>query len=161
MTQREAVTAWIGMVVFLASWALLFAALFFAYGILRARAPEWPPAGVVHVPRDVAGLGALVVVLSSVALWRGRVVLATFLGAGFLGAQAFLWSRAWEAGILPSSGPYGSVFWAFSTVHAAHALVGVVALVVCAARRRVGLWAHYWHFVGIVWMLMYLVVVLP
>ena len=45
-------TALLGMTLFLASWAMLFAALFFAYGLTRVRAPAWPPP---DLPRAAAG----------------------------------------------------------------------------------------------------------
>ena len=161
---REDTTAWIGMVIFLASWALLFAALFFAYGILRVRAVEWPPAGVARVPAGVASLSTALIAASSLLLWRRRVGLAAVAGLAFLAAQTWLWLLVWRAGVAPSTGPYASVFWALSTVHAAHALIGVLALAWLALGRprplATRLWGSYWHFVGIVWILMYVLVVL-
>ena len=40
---HEETTAYIGMVIFLGAWAMMFGALFFAYGMVRARAMCWPP----------------------------------------------------------------------------------------------------------------------
>jgi heme/copper-type cytochrome/quinol oxidase subunit 3 len=63
-------------------------------------------------------------------------------------------------------GPYPSVFWALTTFHALHVLVGLVALAFLAWRTARGtynaarhlpvrLWAMYWHFVGVVWLLIF------
>ena len=45
-------TAVLGMTIFIASWAMLFASLFFAYALTRLRAPFWPP---LDLPRAAAG----------------------------------------------------------------------------------------------------------
>jgi heme/copper-type cytochrome/quinol oxidase subunit 3 len=69
---------------------------------------------------------------------------------------------------VPDSGPYGSVFYALTTFHALHVLVGLVALVTLtfrawqrrATRTSVRLWGMFWHFVGAVWLALYLAVYL-
>jgi cytochrome c oxidase subunit 3 len=177
---REDFTAYVGMVVFLASWAMMFASLFFAYGIVRSRAPVWPPLDQPPLPRLLPGVNAGVAALSSLAvvsglraLRAGRAVAgaralwaATALGAAFLGLQALLWIPLWRGGLRADSGPYASVFWAITGFHAAHVAVGLFALALLGARAGRGayrppqvmpvrLWAMYWHFVGIVWLLIY------
>jgi heme/copper-type cytochrome/quinol oxidase subunit 3 len=177
------VTSYVGMVVFLASWAMMFAALFFAYAVVRLRAPVWPPLDQPALPLLVPGLNTAVVALSSVAVARsvraharGRhrptslgLALGAGLGALFLSLQAVVWVRIWRAGLLPADGPYPSVFYALTTFHALHVAVGLGALGVLAlrARRRPGptrsamrLWGMYWHFVGAVWVALYLAVYL-
>ncbi len=172
-------TARIGMAVFLASWAMMFIALFFAYGLVRLRAPVWPPPGELQLPRFLPGLNTLVIALSSATLgFAARAIrprpralglgAAAGLGAVFLALQAVVWARVWRGGLLPSGGPYGSVFYALTTFHALHVLVGLVALGLLAARGgdsrasrlAVRLWAMYWHFVGAVWVAMYAAVYL-
>ncbi|HYQ80938.1 MAG TPA: cytochrome c oxidase subunit 3 [Anaeromyxobacteraceae bacterium] len=175
------VTAWLGMVVFLGSWAMMFAGLFFAYGLVRARAAVWPPLDQPPLPLLLPGLNSAVIAGSSAALLGalralgGRrrragawlVVLAAGLGALFLALQAVVWARLWQAGLVPSGGPYPSAFYALTALHALHVLVGVAALARLAFRARGGrkapllslrLWGMYWHFVGVVWLLMYLAV---
>ncbi|HVU52691.1 MAG TPA: hypothetical protein VHL80_18550, partial [Polyangia bacterium] len=49
-SSREEATATIGMAIFLGAVAMLFAALFFAYAVMRAQAPAWPPAGQAPLP---------------------------------------------------------------------------------------------------------------
>ena len=179
----DPVTARIGMVVFLGSWAMMFAGLFFSYGLVRLRAPAWPPPDQPALPLLLPGLNVGVVLLSEAALvlaarWlrrgRGRpaavaMAAATLLGALFLALQSAVWISLWDAGLRPDGGPYASVFYALTAFHAAHVLVGLAALAGLAVRALAGgpappghqalrLWTMYWHFVGAVWVAMYLAV---
>lgn len=179
----EAATAWLGMVVFLGSWAMMFAGLFFSYGLVRLRAPAWPPPDQPPLPLLLPGVNVAVVLLSEGALvlalrrLRGgkprpaaaALVAATLLGATFLALQTAVWVSLWDAGLRPDGGPYASVFYALTVFHAIHVLVGLVALAWLAARSLAGglgptrlqalrLWAMYWHFVGAVWVALYLAV---
>jgi cytochrome c oxidase subunit 3 len=175
---REENTAWLGMLIFLGSWAMLFAGLFFTYGAIRSTSHGWPPHGVPQLPFWLPLGSTLVLGLSSATLQWGYVrlprgenaawpIAASFaLGLLFLGLQVVLWTHVWRAGLLPSLGPYASVFWALTTFHALHVLVGLVALAVVAWRTARGLynaarhlpvrlWTMYWHFVGVVWLLIF------
>ena len=170
-------TARVGMVIFLGSWAMLFLALFFAYALVRARSAGWPPPGVPRLPRLLPGLNTAVVAASSVAMViavrageLGRahaaaraLAAAAALGVAFIGLQGVVWSDLWSAGLLPDGGPFPSVFYAFTTFHALHVLVGLVALAGLALRAHAGkvrggsvrLWGWYWHFVTLVWAALY------
>ncbi len=177
---REAFTAYLGMVIFLASWAMMFAGLFFAYGLVRSRAPVWPPLDQPRLPLGLPGLNVAVAAASSAALvgalraFRAHrpqraaqlVGAAAALGALFLGLQVVVWVSLWRAGLQPDGGPYASVFYALTAFHALHVAVGLAALAVLAARARLGrygpsrhlavrLWSMYWHFVGAVWLAIY------
>jgi heme/copper-type cytochrome/quinol oxidase subunit 3 len=173
-------TAWLGMILFLASWTMLFAALFAAYGVLRLRAPAWPPPDVPRLPLLLPGANTLAIVASSVALQSalrsarsGRIdgvlpatLAALALGAIFLAGQAALWTGLWRAGLRPEGGPFPSVFYGLTAFHALHVLVGLFGLGFVAVRaskasygptRHLGLrlWCGYWHFVGAIWVLLY------
>ncbi len=176
--EREENTAWIGMIVFLGSWAMLFAGLFFAYGAVRVTVHAWPPAGLPRLPLWLPAGNTAVIVASSVALQAGYgrlrrgaraapLLFATFLlGALFLALQALLWVEVWRSGLLPNLGPYPSTFWALTAFHALHVAIGVAALLVLAVGTARGtynparhlavrLWSMYWHFVGAVWLLLF------
>jgi heme/copper-type cytochrome/quinol oxidase subunit 3 len=180
---RLEATAYVGMVVFLASWAMLFASLFFAYGLVRSHASAWPPSDLPRLPLLVPGLNTLVAAGASLALERaGRtswevgqrpvtigLLLATGLGGAFLALQAAVWAGLWRAGLRLDGGPYPSAFYALTGLHAAHVLVGVGALAWLALRSARGafgpgrrtplrLWTMYWHFVFAVWLLLYVTV---
>ena len=173
------VDALIGMTILLGAWVMLFAALFFAYGVVRVQASEWPPFGAPRLPRGLPALNTLLLVASSLTLRRGlararrgdpRALLRALggtmvLGAGFLAAQIALWQSLIARHLLPSSGVYGSVFFAFTGFHALHVLGGLIVLAVLATRAARGrgdaqapvrLAALYWDFVAVIWVLMYL-----
>jgi len=162
----------VGLAIFLGALAMLFAALFFAYAVMRAQAPAWPPAGVARLPRGALGLNTSILFAASVALHaarkamvhgvaaaaRTRAALALALGAAFLGAQIVVWRSLVAAGAGPDSGIYGSVFFAISGFHALHVAGGLVALatfVVAPLGRRLRLCIIYWDFVLVVWALFY------
>jgi cytochrome c oxidase subunit 3 len=180
---EDEVTSYVGMVIFLGSWAMMFAALFFAYAVVRFRAPMWPPPDQPALPILVPGLNTVAIAASSVAVALAvrahalgryrRASLELGLGAGlgalFLGLQVLVWVGLWRAGLLPSGGPYPSVFYALTAFHALHVLVGLAALVVLAFRARaprgakrsaVRLWGMFWHFVGAIWGALYVAVYL-
>ena len=182
---RSHTTAHLGMLIFLGSWAMMFAALFFAYGLVRARAEVWPPAGVPRLPIDLPALNTLVLAASSAALvWglraarHGRVKLlgpavgaGFLLGGAFLALQLLLWTDLHGEGLTMRSGQYGALFFSLTWVHAVHVAVGLGALLWLSVRAFAGtysperhlsvrLWAMYWHFVGVVWLLLFAVVFL-
>lgn len=183
--ERSEATAKLGMVLFLGSWAMMFGALFFAYGVMRSRAPMWPPADQPRLPLSTGIINTAVLACSSVllhgalvAIRRNRrsaagmlLVLTAIFGAAFLGLQMRSWSHMALTGFSPSSGPYASVFYGLTWLHAAHVVVGVLALGYLVFRTSRGaysaprhlpirLWSMYWHFVGVVWGLMFVLIYL-
>ncbi|MHB1844246.1 MAG: cytochrome c oxidase subunit 3, partial [Deltaproteobacteria bacterium] len=175
---RNETTAWIGMLVFLGSWAMLFAGLFFAYGAIREATHAWPPKGLPALPLALPTLNTFVLAGSSVLLQLGVVrlrrglpaallfSLAALLGALFLALQLAVWIGLWRAGLRPTGGPFPSVFYGLTVFHALHVLVGLFALAglaIGAASGRLSaarqlparLWALYWHFVGAVWLVLF------
>ena len=183
---RRDTTAWLGMIIFLASWAMMFAALFFAYGIVRLRAQVWPPPELPALPLRLPLVNTGLLALSSVALelglgavraarpprTSGLLVAAAFaLGVGFLALQALVWRDLLAAGLRPATGTYASVFYGLTGFHGLHVLVGLVALAWLCARAFAGtytparnltlrLWVMYWHFVGAVWAVVFVTVFL-
>jgi cytochrome c oxidase subunit 3 len=180
---REEATAYLGMVVFLGSWAMMFGSLFFAYGMVRARAVAWPPPDLPELPLLVPGINTAILALSSIllqlAIWslrRGKVALlgpgigcSLALGSLFLALQVLTWKSLYTEGLTPQGGPYPSVFYALTCFHALHVVVGIVALAWLCRGAFVGkysaarflpvrLWTMYWHFVGVVWAAMFVAV---
>jgi len=178
---REDFTRSLGMIIALASWTMMFGALFFIYLGVRSRAVIWPPVGAPRLPLGLPAVGTAALVASSVALEmgaralrRGRrrvlapaVALAALLGVAFLALQLSVWRGLWDAGLRPGSGSYGSTFYGLTTLHAAHVAAGLLALLVVLWRAlggaytehnvvRVRVCAMFWHFVGAVWLLMFL-----
>ena len=174
---RQELTARVGMVVFLGSWIMLFAGLLFTYGLVRSRAPVWPPLDQPRLPLLLPGINTVAIAASSAALVAAqralragrqrssgaRLALAVLLGTLFLALQLVVWVALWRAGLLPSGGPYPSVFYGLTVLHALHVAVGLVALGLLAVRALAGrarrlavdLWSMYWHAVGAVWVVLF------
>lgn len=173
-------TAYWGMGLFLAGWAMTFGGLFFTYALLRQRAPSWPPAGLPALPLLLPTLSTLVIGLSSLAFEAGLSAVrrrqvrrgarrfggCVLLGGVFLALQMLLAREAAASGLTAERGGYAAVFYGFTVLHALHLVIGWVALMalgVATAKGRYSparhlplrLWGLYWHFVGVVWALMY------
>lgn len=179
-------TAFLGMVIFIASWVMLFAGLFFAYGLVRVRAAAWPPPDLPALPVGLPALATAWLVGASLCLHRAvraaraatevRLPIGRWLAAGlllglvFLGLQLSVWRDLWTAGLRPETGTYASAFYTLTVFHGLHVLVGVFglgwliahALVTRrqAAADPVRLWTLYWHMVGAVWIAMFVLVYL-
>ncbi len=177
---KEDFTQSLGMIIALASWTMMFGALFFMYFGMRAQAPMWPPAGVARLPVALPAVNTAVLAASSLVLARGvsqlaqgnRRALAPWVGAAMALGVAFVvlqvvgWRAQWAAGLLPSSGAYGSVFYGLTVLHALHVAAGLLVLAVVLVRSffgtytehnvvRVRVAAMFWHFVDAVWLLMF------
>ncbi len=92
------------------------------------------------------------------------------LGTIFLGFQAYEYIHAYsELNLKLSSGMYGSIFYMLTGFHGFHVLLGSIMLTVVLFRMIKGHFsaqnhfafegaAWYWHFVDVVWLLLYVVV---
>ena len=186
-TAQQPVTAShrLATLVFLMAGTMLFAGLVGGYLVLRFASGAWPSPGMPRLPVGLAGFNTAVIALSSLALHRAVRLLrgldarglrrwlfaAAGLGVLFLLLQAVQWSRLVRGGLSFAATTYGATFYMLTGVHAAHALSGVVWLLLIAFRQR-ELWvpesrqraievcALYWHFVGLVWLGLYVVLYL-
>ena len=173
-------TSSVGMLVFVGSWSMMFAALFFSYAMLRVHTGRWPPGGVV-LPLSLPTLNTALLLLSALTMHRcsraarpglyARVVpylCATIvLGTLFLVLQVATWIPLWEAGFTMRSGLHGGVFYLLTFFHGAHVLVGIVWLVSVLpgalhpgilARRvvRLRMAGIFWHFIDAIWVFIFL-----
>lgn len=178
-------TAWLGMVIFLGSWAMMFASLFFAYGVLRLRQPSWPPVGTPPLPQLLPAVNTGVLALNAASLQlalqsarqgrRGQVVAALLGGLAFGGLfvalQVLLWVGLFRSGLVLEDGSLAAVVYGLTGFHALHVAVGLVGLLAlvpaavagtlnAARHTRLRLWVMYWHFVGAVWLTLYVLIFL-
>ena len=176
-------TAWLGMVIFLGSWAMMFASLFFAYGVLRLHQPGWPPPGTPPLPRllpavntVVLGTNALVLQRALSAARRGQrpasvasLMAGLALGMAFIVLQALLWKSLFNAGLALGDGSLAAVVYGLTGFHALHVLGGLLGLALllpamldgslnAARNNRLRMWVMYWHFVGLVWLTIYVLI---
>lgn len=172
-------TSGFGMIVFLASDLMLFAAFFSAYFLLRSVNADWPsPLAELDTPRAALATAALIVssvtmIAADRSLMREQIesyrrwLWATIvLGAGFFVNQLIEY-RALP--FKPSSDAYGSIYWTLTGLHAAHVFVGVCALSLLLVRSRRSAqpgdlhswsWAisAFWHVVDVVWIAVFLTI---
>ena len=156
----------------------LFVAFLAMWLYFRRTAPEWPPPGVPRAPDGLwgstalLGAGSLALVRAVGARRAARsqalrrwLVAAWGLGVAFLVAQAWLWRGLLAAG-LDVRGPFGMLFYSLTGLHALHALAGVVYLGRVAlvdgvrsldrgGRSSVEYCAAYWHFLGVLWLILF------
>jgi len=105
---------------------------------------------------------------------RGRMTLGltltVALGLTFLGFQAYEYHHAYtEMGLTLGAGIYGATFFMLTGFHGLHVTIGSLMLLVILGRCLVGHFsaehhfafeavAWYWHFVDVVWLLLFLFV---
>jgi len=168
------------MALFLASLAVLFLGGVVAWFVVGSAAGQWPPPGAPALPRGLLASTAFLAVASALlegavrAARAARVLLLRTLLIGtvvaavaFLVSQAVCWFRFVTPAGLADSGLYGWLFYFLTGLHALHVIGGLVPLAVVTVnahydrlppRRRAGLRyvAWYWHFLGLVWLGLYL-----
>ena len=167
----------LGMFLFIASEVMLFGSFFTAYFFVRVvNRIAWPP-HQFHIPVFVAGVNTAILVTSSFTMhWalqsikRGNragmqagLLLTFLMGLTFLLTQAREYSRV---GFAPHDGAFGTIFYCLTGLHGAHVAVGLLLLLAATVRAFRGHYsstAHhgveipgiYWHFVDVMWIVVY------
>jgi heme/copper-type cytochrome/quinol oxidase subunit 3 len=178
----------LGMWVYLASDCLLFGGMISTYLIYKNRPGEIEGlAGNADKMSDhfdipftsmtsfILLMSSLTMVLSVNAIVRKDVtrmrmwlITTAVLGSLFLGGQVYEFTEFLHVGLGFTTNVASSSFYALTGLHGLHVLIGVIMLLVTVAlsfRRRihpeavevVGL---YWHFVDIVWVLIFTIIYL-
>jgi len=174
----------LGMWAFLGSECLFFGALITAYMLYRNASIVGPfPEDVYDIPFTsvssfVLLMSSLTMVLALSAIQRGddqklRIwLLATaFLGLTFLGGQVYEFTAFVKEGLTLTTNVFGSSFFVLTGFHGLHVTIGVLLLLhaygmsVTGRLRqqdslRIELTGLYWHFVDIVWVIIFTVVYL-
>ena len=105
------------------------------------------------------------------------MVITALFGASFVGMQAFEWTKLISEGVRPWANPFGapqfgSVFFMVTGFHGLHVSIGVIYLLTVAFKVNRGdydkkdnydiveITGLYWHFVDIVWIVIFTVVYL-
>lgn len=171
----------LGMWVFLVGDAMSFGGLIVGYGILRYASPDWPvPSKVLGINLTAFMTFLLIcssvtMVLSLSAINRGdmrglrKFLLLTILGGLiFLGCQAYEWThliteKLPEVGLSFTTHLFATTFFILTGFHGMHVTGGVIynscVLVACLRGRygpkHVEIAGLYWHFVDLVWILIF------
>jgi cytochrome c oxidase subunit III len=175
----------LGMSLFLVALGMLFAASMVGYLVVRLRAPAWPPAGSPRLPAGL-WISTVILVTSSVTMYLAsraarqerpralhRLLLATgSLGLAFLISQILNWVRLISGADLPAqSNLYAFTFYMLTGLHGAHVVGGLVPMGIVSVRAGRGrytarshegvhLLSMYWHFLDVVWLVMFVLLVL-
>ena len=170
----------LGVLLFIVSEAMLFGAFFASYFFIRVVANEgsWPPEGF-ELPVAVAGMNTAILISSSFTVhWalesvrkgnRGGLYagmgLTWLLGATFLFIQL---NEYIHIGFSARDDAFGTIFYGLTGLHGAHVFVGLLILTFvnirawrghfgpkAADHRGVEMAGIYWHFVDVMWIIVF------
>lgn len=174
----------VGFWTFIGSECLFFASLISTYLVYKGRSVVGPyPEEILDIP--LTSISTFVLLMSSLSMvlaldavrrgnkklsliWLGGVIL---LGAGFLGFQVYEFSHFVHEGLTIGTNVFGSSFFVLTGFHGAHVAGGVIWMItlwIMAARNKlppsgalkVEIAGLYWHFVDIVWIVIFTLVYL-
>jgi len=96
------------------------------------------------------------------ALSARLLLLTACLGTAFLVSQLTAWRTLVAQGAYLDQNPYSSFFYIFTGLHAAHLLGGLIALATVVLGRNprrelIDAAAYYWHFLLILWIVLFVV----
>ena len=174
----------LGMWILIASECMLFGTLIITYLIFRNASTVGPhPAEIMNIP--VTTISTFVLLMSSFSIvlalhaiqngnmrqFRVWILVTAFGGLGFLGFQTYEFTEFIHAGLGLSVNVFGGSFFMLTGTHGTHVAVGVIWLFslffVCLRGRlvedgaiKVDTMALYWHFVDVVWIVIFTVVYL-
>ena len=172
------------MWVFLGSDCLFFGSLIATYMVYRGQSIVGPyPVNIIDVP--VTTISTFVLLCSSFAMVQALAatnrndqkgiqlwLLATaLLGSIFIGFQVFEFNLFRTEGLRIDTNLFGSTFFTLTGFHGAHVTLGIVwllSLFIIARKGRLGpntaldveIAGLYWHFVDIVWIVIFTLVYL-
>ena len=174
----------VGFWTFIASESLFFATLISTYMVYRGRSITGPyPEEILDIP--LTTISTFVLLMSSLAMvlaldgvqrgnrklslvWLGTVIL---LGAVFLGFQVYEFNHFVGQGLTIGTNVFGSSFYVLTGFHGAHVAVGIIWLstlwilafrnkLPAADAMKVEIAGLYWHFVDVVWIVIFTLVYL-
>ena len=171
----------LGMWLFLAGDAMSFGALIVGYGLLRSANANWPVPSEglgINLTAFMTFLlicSSVTMVLSLSAIHRGdrssftKFLLLTIIGGFvFLGCQVYEWTHLIthtlpERGLTFPGHMFAATFFVLTGFHGMHVTGGVIynicVLIACLSGRykakHVEIAGLYWHFVDLVWILIF------
>ena len=164
---------------------MFFTGLIGAYIVLRQSTPDWPqPSTVLNIP--LTAFNTFILICSSATLVIGLaaaqdgnkegmqtgLLLTVLLGSLFLAIQAHEYHELMHIKhFTPSSSIFGSCFFTLTGFHGMHVFVGVLCLVFVFIRsmrggytpaeyRGIEVTGLYWHFVDLVWIILFTILYL-
>jgi cytochrome c oxidase subunit III len=167
----------LGMLLFIISEVMVFGAFFTAYFFIRVvGGADWPAEGE-HLPVAIAGVNTAILLSSSLTMhWslesakagnryglKAGILTTFLLGATFLFVQV---NEYVHVGFSPQDNAQGTIFYGLTGLHGAHVFVGLTLLAMVVIRafrghftpeehRGVEVPGIYWHFVDVMWVIVY------
>ncbi len=174
----------LAMWLFLGSECLLFGGLISTYMLYRGRTADGPqPDQVYDIP--FTSVSSFVLLMSSLTMvlavsaanrrddrnTRLWLTITALLGATFVGGQVYEFTAFYREGLGFTTSLFSSSFYTLTGFHGVHVTVGIImllSLVFMINRQRipgdkaetVELVGLYWHFVDIVWIVIFTLVYL-
>ena len=174
----------LAMWLFLASDCLLFGALISTYVLYRGASTTGPyPADVFDIP--FTSVSSFVLLASSLTMvlahnaalardyarMRLWLLATAMLGLCFVGGQVFEFTSFFREGLTLHTNLFGSTFFVLTGFHGGHVTLGVALLLTLWVLERRGrltiqdatkveVVGLYWHFVDVVWIVIFSVVYL-
>jgi heme/copper-type cytochrome/quinol oxidase subunit 3 len=178
-------SAKLGMWLFLSSDCLFFGAFISTFLLYRDRGGQAgpTPSDLFNIPFTsitsfILLMSSLTMVLALAAIQRGDMrrfriwVLATvFFGVTVIGGQIYEFTHFAREGLHLDTSLFGSTFFVLTGLHGAHVAIGIIWLVSLwglsmqehmgqGDAERVEVAGLYWHFVDVVWIVIFTVVYL-
>jgi len=173
----------LAMWAFLGSECLLFGALISGYLLYRSKGVGIKPHNVYDIPYTsvssfVLLMSSLTMVLALAAIQRNEerkmriwLTATALLGMTFIGGQVYEFTSFVHEGLSLSANPASSAFFLLTGFHGTHVTLGIImllSLVGLSLAGKIGpkhalyveLIGLYWHFVDIVWVVIFTVVYL-
>jgi cytochrome c oxidase subunit 3/cytochrome o ubiquinol oxidase subunit 3 len=174
----------LAMWLFLGSECLLFGGLISTYMLYRGRVSDGPhPSAIYDIPFTsvssfVLLMSSLTMVLAVTAAQRNDdsktnlwLTVTALLGSTFIGGQVYEFTAFYREGLGFTTSLFGSSFYTLTGFHGVHVSVGVILLLstmgIIRKNRITGNKAEvvemvglYWHFVDIVWIVIFTLVYL-
>ncbi|NJL61937.1 MAG: heme-copper oxidase subunit III [Methylacidiphilales bacterium] len=167
-----------GLVLFLVAEGMIFMGLFGAFLVFRATLPVFPPEGTPELELLLPGVNTVILISSSfvihnadTAIKKNNVqgmqfwfAITAAMGILFLCGQVYEYTHL-EFGL--TTNIFASAFYVLTGFHGLHVTIGVLAILAVLWRSRTsnhysdehhfGIEAAelYWHFVDVVWIILF------
>lgn len=174
----------LGIWALIASEVVFFSSLIVTYLVMHGRSVSGPNAhdvldiGLTAFNTFVLICSSMTMVTALANIQRGNqkglrnwLIVTALLGLTFLSGQAFEFNKLFHEGVTLSSNLFGASFFTLTGFHGAHVFVGVIWITFLLTRvfrggvtqdnhLAVELVGLYWHFVDIVWIIIFTLIYL-
>jgi cytochrome c oxidase subunit III len=167
-----------GVAIFLVAESMIFLGLFSAFLLYRGTMPAWPPEGTPELELLLPGINTTILIASSFVMHRGQsaikkndvgglqlwLAITAVMGAIFLAGQLYEYFHL-EFGL--TTNVFASLFFVLTGFHGLHVTFGLLLIVAVLWRSLkkdhyssesfFGVEAAelYWHFVDVVWIILF------